>query len=134
MSTPTNPDTPSALERRVCDAAVRAWHVAGEESRLIAWASLAEQLGRSVTGTALGSVVLVPRLRRVECVFTADEHWDVARQALLVLADQGWAVNALVPLHTLGAAHEVFRGLPVRLQGWWERDDRDMAFTEPEVA
>lgn len=67
-------------------------------------------------------------------MFTADEHWDAARQELLVLAGQGWAVNALVPLHTLGAAHEVFRGLPLRLQGWWERDDRDMAFTEPEVA
>jgi hypothetical protein len=127
-------DAQPNVERRVGEAAVRAWHIVGEESQLVAWASLAEQLGNIVPTTALGPVILVPRLRHAECVLATATSWTSARHALRVLVDQGWVVNALVPLGELGTAHEVFRGLPLRLQGWWERDDRDMAFTDPEVA
>ncbi|HEY3472602.1 MAG TPA: hypothetical protein VGL47_46220 [Amycolatopsis sp.] len=130
----TSSDAQPSVERRVGEAAVRAWHVAGEESQLVPWASLAEHLGNTVAATALGPVILVPRLRHAECVLATAEPWMSARHALRALVDQGWVVNALVPLGELGTAHEVFRGLPLRLQGWWERDDRVLAFTDPEVA
>jgi hypothetical protein len=51
-------------------------------------------------------------------------------RALLV---RGWSVSALLPMHSLGAAHQALRGLSIHLQGWWTPDDERLRFTSPET-
>lgn len=40
--------------------------------------------------------------------------------ALWSLADQGWRTTVVVPAPRMGEAHTALRGIPCRLQAWWE--------------
>ncbi len=40
--------------------------------------------------------------------------------AVWSLADQGWQATIVVPASRMGEAHASLRGLPCRLQAWWE--------------
>ena len=40
--------------------------------------------------------------------------------AIWSLADQGWKTTVVVPAGRMGEAHFALRGLPCRLQAWWE--------------
>lgn len=47
--------------------------------------------------------------------------------ALWSLADQGWKATIVVPAARMGEAHFALRGLPCRLQAWWD-DDANVCF------
>ena len=47
--------------------------------------------------------------------------------ALWSLAEQGWQTNVVVPASRMGEAHTALRGVPCRLQAWWE-DSTGIAF------
>ena len=40
--------------------------------------------------------------------------------AVWSLADQGWETTVVVPASRMGEAHSALRGVPCRLQAWWE--------------
>jgi len=80
-----------------------------------------------------GQAVVLPHLNRVECVLGTSADFSNAHKRLAVLADNGWAVWALVPLARLGQAHTAFWGAAEFVQGWWQRDENEVAFTQPEV-
>lgn len=40
--------------------------------------------------------------------------------AIWSLADQGWTTTVVVPSARMGEAHTALRGIPCRLQAWWE--------------
>jgi hypothetical protein len=40
--------------------------------------------------------------------------------AIWSLADQGWTATVVMPAERMGEAHFAMRGLPCRLQAWWE--------------
>jgi hypothetical protein len=52
--------------------------------------------------------------------------------ALWSLNDQGWRATVVVPTARLGEAHTALRGVPGRLQGWWE-DSTGICFGVPEI-
>lgn len=78
--------------------------------------------------------VVLPRSGRVECVFDAIDAMGSARDTLEQLVESGIEVNALVPVHLLGQAHEQARGVGIWLQGWLEGEDGTPRFTAPERA
>ncbi len=41
-------------------------------------------------------------------------------QSVWSLAEQGWTTTIVVPAARIGEAHYALRGLPCRLQAWWE--------------
>ncbi len=47
--------------------------------------------------------------------------------AIWSLADQGWETTIVVPASRMGEAHTALRGIPCRLQAWWE-DASGIAF------
>ena len=47
--------------------------------------------------------------------------------AIWSLAEQGWQADVIVPAARMGEAHTSLRGLPCRLQAWWE-DDAGISF------
>lgn len=80
-----------------------------------------------------GRAVVLPDLRRIEAVFDATTDFSGALAVLQDFVAEQWAVWALVPLGRLGEAHQAFSGTVDFLQGWWPRDARAFAFTQPEV-
>ena len=40
--------------------------------------------------------------------------------AIWSLVEQGWQANVIVPASRMGEAHTALRGVPCRLQVWWE--------------
>lgn len=120
------------VENRVAEAAVQAWKAAGEDVLVLPWAQLAKALSCDVEVTDADWVVVRNR-RQVECVVEHEKALDRLRSVFEAFLLHGWQPSAVVPLHTMGAAHDAFGGLPVHLQGWLERDDRPR-FTAPEIA
>jgi hypothetical protein len=47
--------------------------------------------------------------------------------AIWSLAEQGWQANVIIPASRMGEAHTALRGVPCRLQSWWE-DTTGIAF------
>ena len=47
--------------------------------------------------------------------------------AIWSLVDQGWQATIVVPAARMGEAHASLRGVPCRLQSWWE-DSSGIAF------
>ena len=41
-------------------------------------------------------------------------------QSVWSLAEQGWTTTVVIPAARMGEAHHALRGLPCRLQAWWE--------------
>ena len=78
-------------------------------------------------------LVIVPALRRVECVVHDECDFDAVALELGDLRRPGWGVWVLAPLRRLGDAHTAFRGEADYVQGWWERPDRSVTFTAPQI-
>ena len=47
--------------------------------------------------------------------------------AIWSLADQAWKTTVVVPASRMGEAHTALRGVPCRLQAWWE-DESGISF------
>lgn len=73
--------------------------------------------------------------RCFEAFFGADQH-DLGAAAgfLSLLGAPGWSVTAVVPLSSLGAAHEAFRAADVVLQAWWRDGEGKVRFSSCERA
>src|SRR4051794_36727960 len=52
-----------------------------------------------------GAAIVLPALRRVECVLDGSSDLADATKELVRLTEDGWSVWAVVPLHLLGVAH-----------------------------
>lgn len=78
-------------------------------------------------------LVVVPSLRRVECVLHDESDFTAVARGLDEMRRSGWAVWILAPLRRLGDAHLAFRGEADYLQGWWVRPDESVTFTSPQV-
>lgn len=121
-------------EAEIANEASTRWHSVGEESEVLPWAALAENLGISgASGASIFSAVWVPRLKVLECVLPAQPDLEKAIADLRALTERGVEVNAILPLPALGAAHEALRGLQVHLQGWWATESA-LKFTPAEIA
>ena len=99
---------------------------------MVDWSIIASALGIDA-GEVIKTAIVLPHLRRIECVL--DDQADMRRaeaqfQALLL---RGWSVNALLPIRSLGEAHQALRGLRIHLQGWWTLADDRLRFTSPET-
>ena len=53
-------------------------------------------------------------------------------QSVWSLAEQGWTTTVVVPAARMGEAHYALRGLPCRLQAWWE-DGSTVCFGAHEI-
>jgi hypothetical protein len=85
-------------------------------------------------GTATAErLVVVPSLRRVECVVNDESDFAAVALGLSELASAGWVVWVLAPLRRLGDAHSAFRREAEHVQGWWVRSDRSVTFTAPQI-
>ena len=118
-------DAPTALRGRVATT------VAGGYARrgcTVVELPLADASG--VEGVA-GAAVLAAELGAIECV--ADDDLSGAAQAVRLLAAAGWEVSLLAPASSMGEAHRLLRGVPVRLQPWWLGPDDVVCFGAPEV-
>jgi len=116
--------TEMGMSDRVVAAVEKTWRGLGEDVDVVHAGPVEE---------AIDYTVVVPRLRQVECFLRRDQPLERASGKLVSLVDDGWQVCALLPTSALGEAHGAFRGLSIRLQGWWERDqDGEIRFTSPE--
>jgi len=66
------------------------------------------------------SVVAAGDIRVAEVMVDETVLCSELPAALWSLADQGWRTTVVVPTARLGEAHTALRGVPCRLQGWWE--------------
>ena len=94
--------------------------------------ALVEPLGVSAK-TPEVRVVVVPSLRRFECVVHEESDFDAVARGLDELRRSGWGVWVLTPLKQLGDAHLAFRGEADFVQGWWVRPDSSVTFTAPQI-
>lgn len=127
-----SPVPPPSAGSRVAAAAQENWRGLGEISEVVDWSIIASALGIDA-GEVIKTAIVLPHLRRIECVL--DDQADMRRaeaqfQALLL---RGWSVNALLPIRSLGEAHQALRGLRIHLQGWWTLADDRLRFTSPET-
>jgi hypothetical protein len=115
----------------VIEAARLAWEINGEQPEVRSGGEFGRAVGITA-GPAIPSVLVLPNQRRVECVLDPERAVAEAVEEVATLVNGGWRVAALLPIQSLGAAHQAFRGLPMQLQGWW-RADGELKFTAPEV-
>lgn len=133
MSTVTpSPAAVPPLGNTVAAATQETWRGLGETSEVVDWSVIASAIGIE-PGDVIKTAIVLPQLGRIECVL--DDQADIQRAAeqLHALLARGWSVNALLPIHSLGAAHQALRGLKIHLQGWWTPDDERLRFTSPET-
>jgi hypothetical protein len=116
----------------VAAAAQENWRGLGEASEVVDWSVIASALGIE-PGEVIKTAVVLPQLRRIECVLDDEADMRHAGEQLRALLVRGWSVNALLPMHSLGAAHQALRGLRIHLQGWWTPADDRLRFTSPET-
>lgn len=133
MSTVTPSSVPMPpLGDTVAAVAQETWQGLGETSEVVDWSVIASELGID-PGEVIKAAVVLPRLGRIECVIDDEAGLQHAAEQLDALLVRGWIVNALLPIHSLGAAHQALRGLKINLQGWWTPDDKRLRFTSPEI-
>ena len=116
----------------IADAARESWRVVGHRADVLKWDDAAGQLGAAV-GAPIRFTVVVPKMKQIECVLDANAELPDARPALSALRSGGWIVRAILPVASMGRAHEALRGLDISLQGWWCTEERALRFTSPEV-
>ncbi|MGA9597455.1 MAG: hypothetical protein WBV06_14945 [Acidimicrobiia bacterium] len=78
------------------------------------------------------SVVAAGDSRTAEIVVDQTVQCAELTTALWSLEDQGWRATVVVPTARLGEAHTALRGVPCRLQGWWE-DSTGICFGSHEL-
>lgn len=119
---------------RVVTAVSERWQILGKSSQVFSWVTLAEKIGLEDPENVVNCAVVVPELRRIECVVGGWDEMERAFREFEALIDRNWHVSTLVPIRAMGAAHVAFRGLSISLQGWWARnDDPAPHFSSPEV-
>jgi hypothetical protein len=83
--------------------------------------SLGEMVDRDVAvDVAKLSVVAAGDSRTAEIMVDETVVCQQLVTAIWSLADQGWKTTVVVPAGRMGEAHFALRGLPCRLQPWWE--------------
>lgn len=114
------------VRSRVADAAVRSYELGGATTHPIDFsdhAPLADEM----------ACFLVEDLQRLECVLPVENGPEKYRDLLVHATNTNRDVWVVVPIRLLGRSHEVMRGLPLHLQGWWEAEGGRICFTAPEV-
>ena len=66
------------------------------------------------------SVVAAGESRVAEIMVDETVMCDQLSQGIWSLAEQGWNTTVVLPAPRMGEAHHALRGLPCRLQAWWE--------------
>jgi hypothetical protein len=122
----TAPTKALALHDLVIDASARTYTLSGQ----VTWKR--EATAKWALGTEPFDLV-VPALRRVEEIETAEtvDHLDLDRLAQCRQA--GLEVWVLVPIAAIGAVHAKLHGIVDRVQPWWLVDDR-IVFGDPRLA
>lgn len=118
--------------REVAAAAQESWRVAGEEASVVEWDAFVHALGLEADN-AIAAAVVVPKEQLVECVVDATASLRDAMTNFSALVSEGWSVNALLPVASMGQAHQAWRGLNIHLQGFWSAEGRGLRFTSPEL-
>lgn len=94
---------------------------------------LGDMVDREVTyDVARLSAIAVGDLRVAEIIVDETVVCSELPGAVWSLADQGWRATVVVPVSRLGEAHTALRGVPCRLQGWWE-DSTGICFGTHEI-
>ncbi len=89
---------------------------------------LADMVDREIAmDVARLSVVAAGDIRVAEIMVDETVLCAQVTAAIWSLAEQGWQANVVVPASRMGEAHASLRGVPCRLQAWWE-DDSGISF------
>jgi hypothetical protein len=122
----TAPAKALSLHDQVIDASARTYELSGQ----VIWK-------REATAKwALGAEpfdLVVPSLRRVEEIETAETLDQLDLDRLAQCRQAGLEVWVLVPLNHVGAVHARLLGVVDRVQPWWLVDDR-VVFGDPRRA
>ena len=82
---------------------------------------LGDMVDREITTDAARlSVVAAGESRVAEIMVDETVVCDQLTNAVWSLAEQGWSITVVMPAARMGEAHFAMRGLPCRLQAWWE--------------
>ncbi|MFB8276303.1 hypothetical protein [Nocardia colli] len=79
-------------------------------------------------------IVLVPRLKAVECIVDEINQVNGAIERLRELASKGEFITVVLPLENLSAAHQALYGSGYYVQGWIDRGDHLPHFMHRELA
>lgn len=83
--------------------------------------SLGEMVDRDVPVDVAGlTVVAAGDARVAEIMVDETVVCQQLTQSIWSLADQGWQTVVVVPAARMGEAHFALRGVPCRLQAWWD--------------
>ena len=69
-------------------------------------------------------VVLLNGLRESEWILLTLSDVEAFQEKLAGAVAAGWHVTAVVPQEFIGQAKRTLRSIPLRMQGWWIREDR----------
>lgn len=84
-------------------------------------APLGDMVDREIAADAARlSVVAAGESRVAEIMVDETVVCEQLIQAVWSLAEQGWTTTVVTPAVRMGEAHFALRGLPCRLQAWWE--------------
>jgi hypothetical protein len=82
---------------------------------------LGDMVDREIAADAARlSVVAAGESRVAEIMVDETVVCEQLIQAVWSLAGQGWSTTVVMPAARMGEAHFALRGLPCRLQAWWE--------------
>ena len=116
---------------RAADASSAIWRAHGEVPIVV---TSDRMVDFGLTEELAVAVVLIPRLRHLECHVVIGAEMKMLSQALSYLVESRWNVCVLLPARCLGSAHEELRGLDIELQGWWNDGQGEVKFGSHEAA
>ena len=121
------------LLTEVAQAAALKWRVAGHSCSVVTPSDLQQSLGLDRSASEwIAALVVLPDLNSIECVMGSWADQDSVAASMRLLIDRSIKVNAILPVGSLGAAHERLRGLSITVQGWWQ-EATGPKFTSAEV-
>lgn len=119
----------------VAQSALSRWQIVGESASISSWDKIGDAIGSHFcTGSVIAEAVVVSSTNVIECVVSEFPDWELVRHDVMGVIELGWSVTVLIPLRSLGSAHETLRGSAALLQGWWVRKDNELGFTGQEIA
>lgn len=119
----------------VAQSALSRWQIVGESASISSWDRIGDAIGSHFcTGGVISEAVVVSSTNVIECVVSEFPDWELVRHDVMGVIELGWSVTVLIPLGSMGSAHETLRGSAAFLQGWWVRKDNELGFTRQEIA
>ncbi|WP_311496980.1 hypothetical protein [uncultured Mobiluncus sp.] len=120
----TKCSTATTYANLVLEAALEAWRLNGK----------GVVVDSSIPGNGIFAKLIHPDDKSIEYCVEEDVDESTWETLLSYTKPKFWTQRALVPLQSLGQAHDFLREGNFEIQGWWIGDEDNVLFGSVEVA